>query len=69
MSAWLRRKTTPLWGKLFVTFAVIMICLSTAFIKQHSAADFFAVLPVCVVAEVISHKIVTRRPYQAQNKV
>lgn len=69
MSAWLRRKATPLWGKLFVTFAVIMICLSTAFIKQHSAADFFAVLPVCLVAEILSHRIVTQRPYQVQNKV
>ena len=69
MSAWLRRKETPLWGKLFVPFAVIMICLSTMFIKQHSAADFFAALPVCLVAEILSHRIVTRRPYQAQNKV
>ena len=64
MSAWLRRKVTPIWGKIFVVFAVIMICLSTMFIKQHSAADFFAALPVCAVAEILSHRIVTKKPYQ-----
>ena len=67
MSAWLRRKATPMWGKIFVTIAVILICMSTAFIKQHSAADFFAVLPVCLVAEILSDRIVTRRPYQPKN--
>lgn len=64
MSAWLRRKSTPIFGKAFVVFAVIMICLSTMFIKQHSAADFFAALPVCVVAEILSHRIVTKKPYK-----
>ena len=64
MSAWLRRKSTPVFGKIFVVFAVIMICLSTMFIKQHSAADFFAALPVCLVAEILSHRIVTKKPYK-----
>lgn len=63
LSTWLRRGETPLWGRIFVTVAVILICLSTMFIKQHSAADFFAALPVCLVAELLSHRIVTRRPY------
>lgn len=31
--------------------AVILICLSTMFIKQHSAVDVFAALPVCLLAE------------------
>lgn len=64
MSTWLRRKATPVWGRVFVTVAVILICLSTMFIKQHSAADFFAALPVCLIAEIISHVYVTKKPYR-----
>ena len=40
----------------FVVVAVIIICLSTMFIKQHSAVDFFAALPVCLLAEGIVYK-------------
>ncbi len=39
--------------KSFVVMAVILICLSTMFIKQHSAVDFFAALPVCLLAELL----------------
>lgn len=63
MSTWLHRRITPLWGRIFVTVAAILICLSTTFIKQHSAADFFAALPMCLAAEAISHYRVTKKPY------
>lgn len=63
MSTWLRRKATPLWGRVFVVVSVVLICLSTVFIKQHSALDFFAALPICLVAELVSHYRVTRKPY------
>ena len=33
----------------------VMITLSTLFIKQHSAVDFFAALPVCLLAEGIAY--------------
>ena len=46
----------------FVVVAVILICLSTMFIKQHSAVDFFAALPVCLLAE----GIVYGRDYRAK---
>lgn len=50
-SVWAKEKLAhPAW-RAFVVFAVIMICLSTMFIKQHSAVDFFAALPVCLIAE------------------
>ena len=52
-SVWVRQKEAYTWWKIFVVFAVIMICLSTMFIKQHSAVDFFAALPVCLVAEFV----------------
>ena len=56
-SVWLRRKETPVPGKLLVVVAVVLICLSTMFIKQHSAVDFFAALPVCLLAEVVVRRL------------
>ena len=50
-SVWLRQKDVGTVRKGFIVLCVILICLSTMFIKQHSAADFFAALPVCMVAE------------------
>jgi len=53
-SAWLREKSAHWAWKVFVVAAVVLICLSTMFIKQHSAVDFFAALPVCALAEWIA---------------
>lgn len=52
-SVWLKEKQASRGWKLFVVAAVILICLSTMFIKQHSAVDFFTALPVCLLAELI----------------
>ncbi len=50
-SVWLKEKEAhPLW-KAFVTAAVVLICLSTMFIKQHSAVDVFWALPLGLLAE------------------
>lgn len=52
-SVWLKqRDVSGLW-KTFVVAAVILICLSTVFLKQHSVVDFFVALPVCLLAEVM----------------
>ena len=40
-------------GKTALTAAVVMICLSVCFVKQHSALDVFAALPVGLLAEAI----------------
>ena len=50
-STWLRRKAAPVWWKGFVVVAVVLICLSTMFIKQHSFVDVMAALPVGLIAE------------------
>ncbi len=63
-SVWLREKSAHVLWKIFVVFAVIMICLSTMFVKQHSAVDFFAALPVCLLAELI----VFRKEYFKKGK-
>ncbi len=51
-STWLKEKTAGWKIKTFVVVFVIFVCLSTMFLKQHSAVDFFAALPVCLVAEI-----------------
>lgn len=39
--------------KVFVTVFSIMVCLSTAFVKQHSVVDIFAALPVVLLGEIL----------------
>ncbi len=53
-SAWLKEESAGWKTKTFVTIACILICLSTAFIKQHSVVDAFVAIPVCVLAEWIA---------------
>ena len=53
-STWLKEKAAPVAWKIFVVIAVILICLSTMFIKQHSVVDAFVALPVCMLAEYIA---------------
>ena len=55
-SVWLKEKETAKWWKAFVLVAVILICLATMFIKQHSAVDFFVALPICLLAEGIVYR-------------
>lgn len=50
-SVWLKEKSASVGWKIFVVMAVILICLSTMFIKQHSVVDFLAALPMCLLAE------------------
>ncbi len=50
-SVWLREPSAVRLWKVTVVFLAILISLSTVFIKQHSAVDVFAALPVCLLAE------------------
>lgn len=50
-SVWTKEKGIRRWQKGVVVAAVILICLSTMFIKQHSVLDFFAAIPICLIAE------------------
>ena len=52
-STWLKMKDVSRLWKAFVTVAVFFICISVAFVKQHSVADIFAALPVGLLAEAI----------------
>lgn len=52
-SVWLKEKNVWKWWKAFVFIAVILISLSTAFIKQHSILDGFAAVFMCIFIEAI----------------
>ena len=52
-SVWLKEKAASKWFKAGIVVLVALICMSTCFIKQHSAVDFFAALPVCLIAELL----------------
>ncbi len=52
-SVWLKEPDVSRWFKGFILVSVVLICLSTMFIKQHSAVDFFAALPICLLAELV----------------
>ncbi len=55
VSAWCKERDVGRRWKCFVVIAAVFICLSTMFIKQHSALDFFAALPLCALAELIGY--------------
>ena len=52
-SVWCKEKDVSLGFKAFIVTFVCVICVSTAFIKQHSVVDIFAALPVGLLAELI----------------
>jgi len=45
-------------GKTAVVIFVVLVCLSVAFVKQHSVVDIYAAIPMCLVAEFFAF-----RPY------
>ena len=55
-SVWLKDKSASVLWKSFVVIFVVLVCLSTAFIKQHSILDAFAAAIMCLAAEVIIYR-------------
>lgn len=56
-SVCLKAKSVSKGWKLGVTAAVVLICMSTVFIKQHSVVDFLAAIPVGLLAEILVFKV------------
>ncbi|MBQ6036434.1 MAG: phosphatidic acid phosphatase [Lachnospiraceae bacterium] len=52
-SAWLKYRPASRRWKCFVAIAVVIICISTAFVKQHSVVDIAAAIPLGLLAEVL----------------
>lgn len=55
-SVWLKEKGVSRLWKAFVVVAVILICLATVFIKQHSVVDGYAAAIMCLGAEIIVYR-------------
>ena len=51
--AW-KDRDLPGWSKALLLFVVIMICFAVCFVKQHSALDVVAALPLCLLAECVT---------------
>lgn len=51
ISTWLREKNASRTWKIVVTLWCLIICVSVAFVKQHSVVDIFAALPMCLFTE------------------
>ena len=50
-STWLREKNVPKWVRAAIAIWCGVICISVAFVKQHSVVDIFAAIPMCMLAE------------------
>ncbi len=54
-STWLKEPSASKRCKALLTAFCFMVCISVAFVKQHSVVDIFAALPVCVLAEWVAY--------------
>lgn len=52
-SVWVKEKDVSIFIRAFVVVLAVLICLSTMFIKQHSAVDVIAALPLGLLAEIL----------------
>ena len=48
-------------GKVITAILAVLITLSTVFIKQHSAVDILAAVPVCIIAYIFTYGIRRKR--------
>ncbi len=53
-STWLKEKSASWITKTLVTIFCVLVCVSVVFVKQHSAVDIFAAIPLCILAEYIA---------------
>ena len=53
-STWLKEKSASKWCKTFISIFCFLVCISVAFVKQHSVVDIFAAIPMCFLAEWIA---------------
>lgn len=53
-STWLKEGSASKRCKTLITIFCILVCVSVAFVKQHSVVDIFAAIPVCLLAEWIT---------------
>lgn len=55
-SVWLKEKGISSMWKIVSTVFAVLVCMSTAFIKQHSVVDIWCALIMCFVIEIIIYR-------------
>ncbi len=65
LSVFTKDRSFPKLGKALLALFVVMVSLSVCFVKQHSAVDVFAALPVCLLAEVLLYGKYYRQKLQS----
>lgn len=50
-SAWYRANIVPFWIRMGIILFCLGVCMSVAFVKQHSVIDIVAAIPICLIAE------------------
>ena len=53
-STWLKEQAASKRCKVFITVFCFLVCISVAFVKQHSVIDIFVAIPICFMAEWIA---------------
>jgi len=53
LSVWSKEKEVSRLWKVSVAIFVVLVCLSTVFIKQHSVLDVLAAIVMCLAAELL----------------
>lgn len=53
-STWLKERSASPLCKVLITVFCFFVCISVAFVKQHSVVDILAAIPVCLLAEGIA---------------
>ena len=52
-SVWAKKKDISLFVRIVIVIWAAAICISVAFVKQHSVLDIFAAIPMCLFAEML----------------
>ena len=68
LSVALKKKELKAVWKWLLGLVVVLICLATAFVKQHSMLDVFAALPVSLAAELLVYWDSYWKPRLAKQK-
>ena len=65
-STWLKEKQASKKTKVLVCVFVFFVCISVAFVKQHSVVDIWAAIPRCAVAELLVFRQYYKKKWQAR---
>lgn len=65
-SVFLKEKDASRALKIIITVFCLLVCVSVAFVKQHSVVDIFAAIPLCILAEYITYRKYWKRKFKKE---